>query len=236
MFTKKSTLKWYCRLCDPHINDLLTNYEKFKKVNLAIEEIRAEMREELNSKMNEFEARLKKCEKIESNPVIASVIKKVDKQPPHTDPEELQLIEKKKNNLIYFRIPESNSEENEDRMKHDFEKLKEMYGESEIAPSDVSNLFRVGKKGESPRPLIVKFKDYDTKQIFVDKTFGFSLKVKSEHEIIEIGATHDKTEKQREEAKRKRSESGATSSSGQNFQQGPRVPRVRWATVARGIN
>ena len=203
-FKKKSALKWFCRVCDPQVTDLLSNFEKFKKVNIAIENIRNEFRTEIDQKMQEFETRVRKCEKIESNPAINSVIKKVvDESLPMQNHEEEKLIERKKNNLIYFKIPEINSESIEARIRHDFERLKDINGEDNIDAQEISNVFRVGKKSETARPLIVKFKDQITKEKYIERTFGKKLTVKKGHEIIEIGVTHDRTEKQRTETKRK---------------------------------
>ena len=77
---KKSSLKWFCKLCDSHVNDLLTNYEKFKKVNLAIENIRDELRTEMNKKIENLDERLRKFETGEVNQNITSTIKKVVNQ------------------------------------------------------------------------------------------------------------------------------------------------------------
>ena len=161
------------------------------------------LREEIDSKLSDIEQRLQKCEKVE-NPVLTSAIKKVVNQsiPSKAINDEREAIEKKKNNLIFFKIPESSSEIVEDRLKHDFDCLRELYQPEFVEQNEINNLFRVGKKNDlNARPLIVKFRDYDIKEKYITETFGKELSLTRNNEIIKIAATHDKTEKQREEYK-----------------------------------
>ena len=83
------------------------------------------------------------------------------------------------------------------RLKHDYERLEEIYGEEKIKATDIANIFRVGQKSSQPCPLIVKFSDSNVKQNYIDITFGKELTVKKGNEIVKIGATHDRTMKQR---------------------------------------
>ena len=116
---------------------------------------------------------------------------------------EREAIEKKKNNLIYFKIPESSSDNVENRLKHDFECLQKVYDTDFVMHNDISNLFRVGKKNENnARPLVVKFRDTETKEKFIARTFGKELSLTIGNEIIKIAASRDKTIKQREEYKK----------------------------------
>ena len=198
--SNKGLVKWFCRLCDSHVADILNNFEKFKKINQETKK----MRDEMNSKLASLEQRLEICEKIES-PVLTSAIKKVVNQslPEMSVDGEREAIEKKKNNLIYFKIPESSSDNVENRLKHDFECLQKVYDTDFVMHNDISNLFRVGKKNENnARPLVVKFRDTETKEKFIARTFGKELSLTIGNEIIKIAASRDKTIKQREEYKK----------------------------------
>ena len=55
--------------------------------------------------------------------------------------EEQALIEKKKNNMIYFNMPESDKTEISDRMKHDYELLKQLYQPNTFNATDIQNIF-----------------------------------------------------------------------------------------------
>ena len=230
--SKKSKLKWFCYLCDPHVTDILSNMEKFKKMNNELNKIKNEMDE----KMNNFEIRLNKMESDRENPNITSVVKKVVSEnfPNAENMEEKALIEKKKCNLIYFRIPESSNENIEDRMKYDFERFKEMYGEQNVDSHDIMNIYRIGKrKPEHSRPLIIIFKDYETKNEYVKRSFGKELHVKQNNEIIKIAVTHDKTENQRKEAKKRYDEG---KSNGRNFQNETSGTKKRWADIVKDLH
>jgi len=85
--------------------------------------------------------------------------------------------------------------------------------------------------------LVVKYKSLEIKQKIVEKSFGKKLTLKHNNEIISISVTHDKTEKQREEAKRiyemkKIHKSNDT----ENFQRESRGTKMRWATIVKQLH
>ena len=47
-------LKWFCILCDEDVDNLLTNFEKFRKVSIEIEKIKSEN----EARLAEIEKRL----------------------------------------------------------------------------------------------------------------------------------------------------------------------------------
>ena len=238
--SKKSSLRWFCRLCDSHVTDVLTNLEKFKKMNAELKTIR----EDIERKMDDFDKRLRSCEQWDENQNMRSTIKKVvqETMPSNDVKEEAALIEKKKSNLIFFKIPEGCDDNIETRIKHDYDCLAEIFGEQNIEPTDIANIFRVGKKNEeNPRPLIVKFNDFKTKQKYCNLSFGKTLQVRANNEIINVAVAHDKTKKQREDSKKKfdemraRSQNERRTSGNENFRDARGGPRPSWATVLRSI-
>ena len=164
---------------------------------------------------------------------------------PVSDPSELELIEKKKCNLIFFRIPENESEIAETRIKHDYDCLVKIIGQQECDPTDIANIFRVDKKSDRPRPLIVKFHDIKIKQKYCNLVFGKELKLRVQNESIGVAVTHDKTMKQREESRRRFEQFKARQSTSadnsqqasnpdnENFQDTRQAPRPTWANVMR---
>ena len=60
--------------------------------------------------------------------------------------------------------------------------------------------------------------------------------MKKGHEIIEIGVTHDRTEKQRTEAKRRRENRTSTENAVENFPAVSRGSRTTWASIVSGLH
>ena len=205
MQSNKSSLKWFCRLCDSQVTDILTNIERFKKFSAEISSIE----KNIEDKFSVIENKIKKLENSNFQPEINSAVEKVmSEKKPSTDNEK-ELIKKKRNNLIYFNIPESSSENIEDKLKHDFGMLEQIYGRNYLKSENIENLFRVGKKvEEGNRPLIVKFSDRQTKEVFVEKSIGRDkdLILKYRNENIKISVSHDRTKNQREIYKNLRNE------------------------------
>ena len=246
MASKKTKLKWFCRLCSDHVSDILTNFEKFKKMNAEIQSIR----NDIDKRFLDIEVRLKSCEKIEKNPNITSTIEKVVKDtiPSMNNNEENALIEKKKCNMIYFHIPESDDENVAERIKHDYERFVDLYGSDTARKEDIDNIYRVGKKSTDPRPLVIKFTDTDTKQKYCKLTFGKDLTLRWENEIIKVAATHDRTPKQREKRRELKVQLKEMEDSGikdigirnnrivTNFQAATSGTRTNWASIVQNLS
>ena len=112
--------------------------------------------------------------------------------------EEKALLEAKKNNLVYFGIPECEDESPEAKIEHDREQFITTNNEEEANFDDniITDMFRVGKKGAKPRPIIVKFQDYKTKNRYLKNSANLK-EVNGE----KIYVNPDFTPKQREERK-----------------------------------
>ena len=119
-----------------------------------------------------------------------------------------------------------------------------------ISLTNISNMFRAGKKSDRARPLIVKFCDIMTKNSMKELTFGKKLTMKTAtNEIISVTASHDRTPKQREENKklqsellRKKQETGDDSLIIRNgkitkdFLYEPRRLKATWAQIAKNLS
>ena len=96
--------------------------------------------------------------------------------------------------------------------------------------------------------LIIKFSDLETKQKYCKLTFGKDLTIRWNNEIINIAATHDRTQKQRENRKvlhdqLKEMKDNGTENVGirnnrivKNFQAVPSGTRTTWASIAQNLN
>ena len=159
--------------------------------------------------------------------------------------EKSELIETKKANLIYFNVPESKNEDVGERMKHDFEMLSSAYQNEKIDHSDITTIFRVGKRiADKDRPLVVKFSTIEKKNSTLQASRNLSVKV--DREIRKIYATPDRTPKQREEHKKLVAEMKAKNGESDDtwiIRNGKVVkkirdsnpnPRVKWADLFKG--
>ena len=133
--------------------------------------------------------------------------------------EESKLREKKKNNLIFFNIPELLSDNIEEKMKADFYKIKNAYTERVVLnESDVTVVTRIGKKNpeaDKPRPVILTFKNEEKRLEILRKNKDLEL-IDDNFETIKIYVTTDKTIKQRETEKALREEIKTRKSNGEN--------------------
>ena len=195
VFVSSSKLKWFCDLCNDDVSDMLSNYERFKKLSIAIEG----MKKDMDDKVKNFEIRLSTLESTSSNKTVAEKVEEQFKRTTEKDKEEADLIKEKEQNLIYFNIPENGSDSVSERMKHEFMLLSEAY-RNELKHDQISSIFRVGKKGENIRPLVVKFKSSETRN-YVLRTSG-KLSIKHQNEVKNIYVSIDRTQRQREAHKR----------------------------------
>ena len=233
---KKTKLQWFCEICNDDVVDMICNFEKFRKVAKEIEK----MKNEMNSKINEFEKRVTLIESGSSAKSVSEKIEKEVKKTNEQDKEELELIRSKEKNLVYFNLPESNSEDTSDKMLDDFKLLNEAY-KNEIKQNQISNLFRVGKKTDKIRPLIVKYNTLEDKNEILKKS-GY-LTIKSGNEVRPIFVSIDRTINQRESHKKLVKELKERRDNGEenivirndkiitNFQKEKAAERVTWASV-----
>ena len=237
MLSTRTKLKWFCQLCESDVSEILTNFQKFKKVSKEISDIRDDMA----GKLKEFEHRLVHCEVQKTSENVSQTIKEQVAKDYSITREEEKLIESKKCNLIFFKVPECPAENPGERMKKDYEVLNEAYNQKFAKNTDIDACFRVGKKTDSVRPLIVSFKNEEIKKTMLSQ--GRELSIKRNNEEIRIYSSIDRTQKQREQHKllvetmKSRKENGEDNlgiKNGrivENFQKIGGPTRVRWADL-----
>ena len=236
ILTSRTRLKWFCQMCESDVEDILNNFEKFKKVSNEISKIKNEM----DTKILEIEKRVASCEETGSKKSVEQAVQEVNRSMEQNS-EEKELIESKKRNLVYFNVPESTEDSPADRMKYDFGKLEEAYKNEALAHNDIETLYRVGKRGETNRPLIVKFKNDQTRSRILGSSS--KLNIKHDNEVRPIYVSIDRTPKQREEHKKLVEELKGRKRNGEtdlvirnnkivkNFQANPEVQRITWSSL-----
>ena len=199
IMSTKSNLKWFCQMCENDVSDILNNFEKFRKVSNEIKNMKSDM----EVKLKQFEERLVRCEVSSENmrTVSSAVVESEVERNGDSTKLEYELIESKKCNIVYYNVPESSKNESADRMKDDFDLITKSYSETAIAHTDVTSIFRVGKKDDNKaRPIVVKYINLETKKRILNGSEN--LKLLYNNESINIYVSVDRTPKQREEHKK----------------------------------
>ena len=227
---------WYCSICNiaagklkAQVTVLEANYLELKSdldtvsTNLQVQtdklkQVEDNFTKDLTAKFNNLQSQIDELKKDTSEPemnnlsspkldvpkirsLITDEIKEFKR-----DDEELKLQEKKKNNLIFFKVPEKVFETNDELLIDDFNKLKQACEPIEIQEKDISQLFRIGKKTtEKTRPIVVTFKDEELRMKVLKKSRDMELKTE-DGEIIKLSVSTDKTPKQRETERKLREE------------------------------
>ena len=126
MLVARTKLKWFCQLCEADVSDILTNFEKFKKVSKEISNIK----NDISNKLKDIEQRLAHCEVQKSSSDVSHTIQEQVAKDYTLSREEERLIESKKCNLVFFNVPECTAESPGDRMKEDYKALNDAYDKS----------------------------------------------------------------------------------------------------------
>ena len=205
---KKLKMHWYCRLCDSSVTEILSNFEKFKKFNIEVKK----MKDEMDKKYSEMAKRLEKMEK-DKTQTANNINQRIEQQIENlaaqnlnqVDLEEQKNIENRKTNLILFGVPESVEEELADRLESDFLKVNDILAQkTEITRNEIQDIFRIGKKNDRHRPLLIKLCDEEAKTRVLRASKD--LQVIVNHEVKPVFVNVDRTPKQREKFKELRAE------------------------------
>ena len=208
------SMQYFCALCKDTVNDVLTNIQRFKKMQNELNSIRNEINgrfENLETQMKSIEEKISKGTTVTDikSPSFREILKKdIQKSVKEKVKEELEdkreaeLIEEKKNNIVLFNVPESLSEDCESRMRHDRDMFLTLYNieENDFADETVKVMHRVGsKEAKKPRPMVVKFINNEDKAKYLKDSGDLALSVDGKD--VQIYATNDRTRKQRETMK-----------------------------------
>lgn len=200
--SNRPDIKWFC-------NDCNATVEKNLKVDREIEE-------KCRLFMQQFEDRVVKLEEKTENMVTVDIVKQVvQDEIGNTRPtgegqgnvvsetvKEMNERDKRKNNVIFYNMPEPNTNIKEDKSKQDKAKVTELAHKIDVnlTSDSIEKLTRIGKKleGENKhRPLLVTLKDDSTKKKLF-KNFG-KLRDEGTSDQENIAINHDMTPKEREE-------------------------------------
>lgn len=111
-------------------------------------------------------------------------------------------LEEKAGNILIFRLQESDKKSYQESRKEDFENIMivlKTITNDKICDSDVIKFYRLGKRGEQIRPILIKFNSITNKNLVMDNLSNCS---RLDESFRKIGIGYDMTKEQREEYKK----------------------------------
>ena len=215
----KSNFHWFCDTCDIIQNGLLrqmtllnTEHGNFKKKLEDLEERKANKEDIKNlaemkankEDMERLEQRITTIEENQAVPGTSTQGKEANKNEANELMKEIRDQKSRICNIILHNVSEKQSENEEERNKHDREQIKELgkVCKENIKKEDVVKMTRLGKRNPNkPRPLLVQFKDEEKKNGLMQNLANLS---KAPEALQKISVQHDLTKKQREDEKEMR--------------------------------
>lgn len=112
--------------------------------------------------------------------------------------EEEVLIDKKKDNLIIYGMPESETENKKEEMLEDYRRIEKVYsGKVELQKEDIVHMTRIGTKDEEKtRPIQITLANQTKRKELLTK--NMNLKLLEDDLSTPIYVSPDRTRKQRE--------------------------------------
>ena len=246
---RKKGLKWFCELCDGTVSELLTNFQKYKKVDIEIKKYK----DEIEGKIQELDRRMAKCETGNVNTEnlvqrVETAEQRLENNPTISDLQEKQDIESRKNNLVFFGLPEVDSDDVEERLELEYSMIETaLTDKTELDIEEVKDFFRLGKKSEDKkRPILMRFQSEETKMAVLKASRDLSLKIDDEEHKIHV--SNDLTAKQRNYIKTLKEELKTRRDRGEEdlvirgnkivkkqlfFEQQRSKTRIIWATIRK---
>ena len=113
---------------------------------------------------------------------------------------EMKYREDKRNNIVLFKVPECPPGNFDQIIKHDTDfcmKLCCDILEVDMAREDIKSIYRVGKRGSTPRPLLVHLSGPLLKNRVMQSTY----KLRDAVDFKDVVVSHDMTKQEREQCK-----------------------------------
>jgi len=185
---------------DTRIKTLEENFHRHEKdMELRLATVDGNVVRHVQEKLQEFEEHSlnrNNGTSVVEDAVKVEVIRKMDEE---------KDIESRQNNIIIYRVPETQSDNldtrNESDRKFVQDLLKSVF-EIEAEDRDIEKQFRLGRfdnSADTARPLLVKFKKLEDKNTVMSNLCSLR---RAEERFKGISVAHDLTPKQREERKR----------------------------------
>jgi len=116
--------------------------------------------------------------------------------------EEQRDKESRRNNIILYNVPENEEPRAEERNKADVAFCLQLFNNclnTGVTEEDFVNVFRLGKRGDSTRPLMIQLAGYSHKNLIMESLYRLRH---AETKFKKIIVAHDMTRTERAECKR----------------------------------
>ncbi len=220
----KSNFHWFCDTCDilqsgviKQMTLLKAEHSRFKERLDEIEECKASKEdlkavEEKKADKDDMKNLEQRVTTLEGNQGTSGIQSNHGPSTSGTDQakeviKEIKAQEERKLNVIIFNLAEGPGQDNQDKVKHDKEEVKEIgkICQASIKKDDITMAKRLGKKtdGSNPRPLLITLSNDEKK-----KALFMNLKKlqTAPDKYKKISVRHDLTPKQQEDEKALREE------------------------------
>jgi len=112
--------------------------------------------------------------------------------------------ENRRNNIILYRVPESDDMRAEERNKADVAFCLQLFNNclhTSITEDDLINVFRLGRNQDpdTPRPVMIQFAIYTSKNLIMESLYRLKH---AEQKFKGVVISHDMTKTERDECKR----------------------------------
>ncbi len=234
----KVKVHWYCATCDVVTVDMMQHVavleDKQKKLEKRVSDLEIEVKKKPSQEeIKKLDDRVKKLEEAKAGSSGTGEQKKAGETSTGEVVKEIQDQESRKCNIIMHNVQEKQSDNADERTKHDREQLKE-FGKAckeNIKKEDIVSMKRLGKlNANNPRPLLVEFKDEEKKRALMKNLVNLS---KAPEPMRRISVQHDLTRKQREEEKKMREQAKKMESEDESGEYNYRIRGPPWAREIR---
>ena len=186
------------------VNNISTKMTHLAGVEQRVVDFREVMRQQLEDELEKnVHQNIKKqveesMEKISDD--LQDVRTSLQETRTHADEQREKAI--RRNNIVIYRVPESEADSREDRNKADLTFCLQLFNialNAGVDEGDVDNVLRLGRPGQAPRPLLVQLVSYTTKNRIM-QNLGKLRDADSKYKSVVIA--HDMTVQERIDCKR----------------------------------
>lgn len=148
--------------------------------------------ESLNQRVSTNEDRIKALEDSLQNGAAAA-----NTMSPDAVIAEINDRQSRMNNVILYKVPESDHTNNADKKEHDRSKLLTILASANLSHEDVRTFFRIGKRGSTgPRPIKLILKSREL-ALILTKNWNIGTIAENDDTLINVSMTSDKTPNER---------------------------------------
>ena len=219
--------RWHCTTClksasSPSRSTLQGNFENFKiSMHEELKAISANVEKQLMSFKAQILDKQETCQKSyasaisknldkqhsETAQVVVELKKNVETLNNNVENEKIQkneikMRERKKNNLMMFKLPESPNQSPAEAFKEDFVNIMNIIDpKKSLSSTDVIDVFRIGEKDASKtRPVVIRFSSTEKRNEMLQLR-NLYCKTKDNSSKVQVFLAPDRTNKQIQEHK-----------------------------------